>query len=61
MLRQSVYLVLLLSMLGAGCYGLSFLMPFGAMRLAEAAPHSESMLQLTPAERAARIAKTFRN
>lgn len=61
LVRQAALLLLLLSAIGGSCYGLSRLMPVaqpGEMAASQAPPGS--FARMSPAERAERIAKVFR-
>ncbi|WP_159999048.1 hypothetical protein [Roseomonas sp. 18066] len=52
---------MVLSLIGGACYGLSRLMPPPQQRYAAAAQAAPgSFMQMSPAERAERIAKSFR-
>ncbi|ONG44809.1 hypothetical protein BKE38_27280 [Pseudoroseomonas deserti] len=59
--RQAALFTVVLSLIGGTCYGLSRLMPTPQQRYAVASHDSaRSFAQMSPAERAERIAKIFR-
>jgi hypothetical protein len=61
LVRQTALLLLVLSTIGGACYGLSRLMPPEARPAAVAQAPNGTFLQLSPRERAERIARSFRD